>query len=84
MSEVKHTPHTECVEDLQDLIFNPTLDAGIELQKRMALVFEQRAMLLEALQMAVEWIEEYRKGDNALQTLRDAHAAIARATGSQQ
>lgn len=38
--------------------------------------------LLGALQMAVEWIKEYRQGDNAVQTLRDANRAISKAQGA--
>lgn len=40
--------HPELV-DLQDLIFNPTMDAGIELHKRIAVILAERDALRRRL-----------------------------------
>ncbi len=51
MSEQDEEIHPELV-DLQDLIFDPTLGAGLELHKRIAKILEERD---EAFANAIKW-----------------------------
>jgi len=71
------TKHTHDVSDLTDLIFNPTLDAGIELHNRVELIISQRDRLLRALKSC------YELGiDKTLVPL--VQEAIAKATGEER
>lgn len=73
--------HPELV-DLQDLIFNPTLEAGLQLHKRIAKILEERDAALAGVSLTDERIDFI--ADKVVKGMPDGLRGFARTWGWQQ